>query len=135
MLDGQSKYKIRTDICAQRTGVCSVGAVLMLTVGNAAAQDAGCVEVDEEGGPGSVRAQMMGRVASFYYLKHATMAHLSRALRPGMPLPEVGALAAALLCDVPKDRIPLPCKTFPRGLEESSSSHNMSSSPASKPHA
>ena len=34
--------------------------------------------------------QMMGRVASFYYLKHQTMGHLTRALRPAMPAQEVG---------------------------------------------
>jgi hypothetical protein len=45
--------------------------------------------VEEEGVASSVRALMLGRVASFYYLKHATMGHLSRALGPGMALPAV----------------------------------------------
>ena len=70
--------------------LCAMRCTVLMPCKNFAAQDAGCVEVDEESGPSSVRTQMMGRVASFYYLKHATMAHLSRALRPGMPIPEVG---------------------------------------------
>lgn len=49
-------------------------------------QDAGCCEVDEDG---MVAPAMMGRVASFYYLKHQTMGHLTRSLRPAMPAQEV----------------------------------------------
>ena len=56
------------------------------------AQDAGCIEVDDQAG-GTVAPLTIGRVASFYYLKHATMAHLSRALRPGMAVAEVRAAA------------------------------------------
>ena len=38
----------------------------------------------------SVTPTMMGRVASFYYLKHATMAGFAAGLRAGMTAAEVG---------------------------------------------
>ena len=50
-------------------------------------QDAGCVEVGEEG---SIEALTMGRTASFYYLKHESMRVLSQGLRAGLAVPEVG---------------------------------------------
>ncbi|CAK0786311.1 hypothetical protein CVIRNUC_009524 [Coccomyxa viridis] len=49
-------------------------------------QDAGCVEVSEEG---RVDALTLGRTASFYYLKHESMRVLSEGLRDGMTVPEV----------------------------------------------
>ena len=52
-------------------------------------QDAGCVEVGEDG---TIDALTLGRTASFYYLKHESMRVLSQGLRAGMAVPEVGLL-------------------------------------------
>ena len=46
-----------------------------------ALSEAGCLEIDEEGG---VACLTPGRIASFYYLKHETMAEFTRGLGPGM---------------------------------------------------
>ena len=42
--------------------------------------------VDEED---QVEAQMFGQVASFYYLKHQTMAVFAKALKGGLGVPQV----------------------------------------------
>jgi hypothetical protein len=42
--------------------------------------------VDEDG---STRSLNMGRIASFYYLKHETMSVFTQRLRRGMAMPEV----------------------------------------------
>ena len=51
-----------------------------------AVQDAGCVEVGEDG---RIDALTLGRTASFYYLKYESMRVLSKGLRDGMRVPEV----------------------------------------------
>jgi hypothetical protein len=58
-----------------------------------ALEGAGCLAVDEAGG---VAVLTPGRIASFYYLRHATLATFARELRPGMGPPDVlRALCAA----------------------------------------
>lgn len=49
-------------------------------------QDAGCLVVDEED---QVEPQMFGQVASFYYLKHQTMAVFAKNLTAGLGVPKV----------------------------------------------
>lgn len=49
-------------------------------------QDAGCLTVDEED---QVEPQMFGQVASFYYLKHQTMAVFAKNLKVGLGVPQV----------------------------------------------
>ncbi len=49
-------------------------------------QDAGCLTVDEED---QVEPQMFGQVASFYYLKHQTMAVFAKSLKVGLGVPQV----------------------------------------------
>lgn len=56
-----------------------------------AVQDAGCVEVGEDG---RIDALTLGRTASFYYLKHESMRVLSEGLRDGMDVPEVSRRAS-----------------------------------------
>ena len=56
-----------------------------------ALQDAGCVEVGEDG---AIDALTLGRTASFYYLKHESMRVLSQGLRAGMAVPEVRPLSS-----------------------------------------
>lgn len=51
-----------------------------------ALQDAGCVEVSEDG---AIDALTLGRTASFYYLKYESMRVLSQGLHAGMAVPEV----------------------------------------------
>ena len=53
-------------------------------------QDAGCVELDEEAD--SVASLPAGKIASFFYLKHATMATWSRGLAAHMEPREVDLL-------------------------------------------
>lgn len=55
-------------------------------------QDAGCLVVDEED---QVEPQMFGQVASFYYLKHQTMAVFAKNLTAGLGVPKVIALQAS----------------------------------------
>ena len=57
-------------------------------------QDAGCVEVGEDG---AIDALTLGRTASFYYLKHESMRVLSQGLRAGMGVPEVGPALLQML--------------------------------------
>ena len=58
-----------------------------------ALEGAGCLAVDEAGG---VAVLTPGRIASFYDLRHATLATFARELRPGMGPPDVlRALCAA----------------------------------------
>lgn len=38
---------------------------------------------------GQLQPQTLGRIASFYYLQHETMAVLADGLQPGMTVPEV----------------------------------------------
>jgi len=49
-------------------------------------QDAGCLEMNEDG---TIDALTMGRTASFYYLKYASMRVFSQGLHAGMEVPEV----------------------------------------------
>ncbi len=59
------------------------------------------MEVNEDG---TIDALTLGRIASFYYLKHESMHVLSRGLRAGMGVPEVGSTlprAAVLLQPIP----------------------------------
>ncbi|KAK9850259.1 hypothetical protein WJX84_005584 [Apatococcus fuscideae] len=51
-----------------------------------ALEDAGCLVVDEED---QVEPQMFGQVASFYYLKHQTMAVFAKNLTAGLGVPKV----------------------------------------------
>ncbi|KAK9868384.1 hypothetical protein WJX84_004044 [Apatococcus fuscideae] len=51
-----------------------------------ALEDAGCLTVDEED---QVEPQMFGQVASFYYLKHETMAVFAKNLTAGLGIPKV----------------------------------------------
>ena len=44
-------------------------------------QDAGCVSL---GNDGEVMVMAAGRVAAHYYLRHQTLAHFTRGLRPGL---------------------------------------------------
>jgi activating signal cointegrator complex subunit 3 len=49
-------------------------------------QEAGCVEVGDDD---SVAPTTMGRVASFYYLRHETLALFARSLTADMTVPQV----------------------------------------------
>lgn len=56
-------------------------------------QEAGCLEIDDEG---AVESTANGRIASFYYLRHATMAGFTESLGPGMGVEDMlGALCSA----------------------------------------
>ena len=63
-------------------------------------QDAGCLVVDEED---QVEPQMFGQVASFYYLKHQTMAVFAKNLSAGLGVPKVSLAdpRAVLLAPAP----------------------------------
>lgn len=53
-------------------------------------QDAGCITVNnDDGGDGTVQLLTPGRIASFYYLQHATMKVFSEKLRSSMELSHV----------------------------------------------
>ena len=65
-------------------------------------QDAGCVELDEE--VDAVASLPAGRIASFFYLKHATMATWSRGLAAHMEPREVELLSSEkAACCTPRD--------------------------------
>ncbi|KAL6761039.1 Sec63 domain-containing protein [Haematococcus lacustris] len=67
-----------------------------------ALQAAGCCSLGEE--EDSVGATALGRVASFYYLQHATMEVFSRSLQPDMQLPQV----LQVMCSVAEyDELPV----------------------------
>ncbi|KAL4422681.1 hypothetical protein ABPG75_008878 [Micractinium tetrahymenae] len=65
-------------------------------------QDAGCLEVDEE--TGAVQCLTMGRIASFYYMRHQTMATFAQQLGPGM---DVRALLPVLCGAAEYDELPV----------------------------
>ncbi|PRW32956.1 activating signal cointegrator 1 complex subunit 3 isoform B [Chlorella sorokiniana] len=65
-------------------------------------QDAGCLEVDEE--TGAVQSLAMGRIASFYYMRHQTMATFAQALGPGM---DVQSLLPVLCAAAEYDELPV----------------------------
>lgn len=52
-------------------------------------QEAGCVTLEPEAEGGGVEATPAGRIASFYYLDHHTMAMFAYGLRAGMGLGDV----------------------------------------------
>lgn len=52
-----------------------------------ALEDAGCLSISSE--DGSIESLTPGRIASFYYLQHATMATFRQELRAGMGVPDV----------------------------------------------
>ncbi|KAK9846320.1 hypothetical protein WJX81_001437 [Elliptochloris bilobata] len=72
----------------QGTGAEDVSAFLSRMVEStlAALQESGCVALQEDQ---QVEALTVGRVASFYYLKHQTMAGFTRGLQPDMAVADV----------------------------------------------
>lgn len=55
-------------------------------------QTAECIEIGED--ESTITPTTMGRVASFYYLKHASMASFAQGLKAGMTADEVHPLGS-----------------------------------------